>query len=630
MNNNNQTTKAIFVAVGLALLVIAIFFPVTHFGFVNYDDPEYVLHNSVVQSGINLKSLLWAFARVDSGFTYWHPLSWCSHMLDCELFGLNAGAHHAVNVIFHAANAVILFFLLRRMTGALWRSAIVSAIFAVHPLQVDTVAWITERKNVLSTLLWLLTLMSYVRYTEVARQLPATGERRKLMHYGLTLVLFALGLMAKPMLVTIPCVLLILDFWPLNRFEHFTRRDVLRLLSEKLPFFVLAAVSAAITIAAHRNMGLVISKAQISLPDRVLGSIIGYSLYFKKLIWPTDLAVFYPRPVSWATTQIAFGLLFVVAMAGVMIKCYRTRPFVTFGLLWFFGTLVPVIGILQVGDQLMADRFTYVPMIGLLIAVVWAIRDLIANRAKLGAILSCSIIATLIPVTSNQLTHWKDSESLFRHAALVTENNFIAHYNLGCTLLDQGRLDEALAAFEQVDKILPNDQDAHSYIGQILSRQQKHEAAVDHFKLASIGYERLRDTNRWAGAEINAGEELVRLKRNSEALTHFEKALALDPENPIPHNEAAWILATGAHSTPDHGRKAVSLALTACKLSEWKRPAFIGTLDAAYACAGYYNDAIGTAAKVIELADKENDTFLAQLARERLALYKKKKRFRTS
>jgi len=406
-----DSTARVWICIALVLVTFALYWPVRHHAFINYDDPLYVTHNPNVKAGLTWHGVVWAFRATEAH--NWHPLTWLSHMLDCQLFGPNPGAHHLVNVAFHALNAVLLYLVLGRMTGAWWRSAAVAALFALHPLQVGSVAWIAERKNLLSTSFWLLTLWAYARYAE------ATTRASKRNAYSLALVCFALGLMCKPMLVTVPFVLLLLDGWPLRRLQLATLGSR---LVEKLPFFALGAASSAATIwaatseAQERSFS---SLHRLPLGLRIENALISYLRYLGKMIWPVGLSVFYPYPTAW---PLWLALLSALALALITLSALRWAarcPPLLVGWLWFMGTLVPVIGLVQVGVQSMADRFMYVPMIGLLIAIVWGVSELSLrwNVPKpVVSVVAAMVLVACATLTRLEVRRWKDTETLLKTA----------------------------------------------------------------------------------------------------------------------------------------------------------------------------------------------------------------------
>jgi len=616
----------IVIYAALALTTLAAFWPVLECGFVNYDDPLYVTANPQVQGGLCWPGVRWAFTAQHA--SNWHPVTWLSHMLDCQLFGLNAGAHHLVNVLFHTVNVLLLFLVLRQMTGALWRSAVVAALFAWHPLQVDTVAWIAERKNVLSTLFWLLTLWAYSRYAEIKVRSPgSSGRGRK--WYGLALLFLALGLMSKPMLVTVPCTLLLLDYWPLKRFQLTTAKAtclvLIRLVWEKLPFFALAAASSFMTIAAHRGLGIMDTGTVLPFELRVENALVSYLRYLGKTIWPDNLAILYLHPREWpALTVGACGLLLVVA-SSLAVWAFRKRSYLFVGWFWFLGVLVPAIGLIQAGEQAMADRFSYVPLIGLFIAVTWggweAVQRwpqsrLLAYVAALLALASCLVI------TRGQLRHWKDSQAVFEHCVRVTPNNFVAHNNLGFALATQGKLEEAKAHYLEALRIQPYYAESLRNMGVVLTQQGKTEEGLRYL------YEAVRVKPQFKDVYAKLGLALAAEGRFEEAVARYREALRLKPDWPEAHNNLAWILATHPDEKLRNGAEAVAHAQRACELTRYRVPIMVGTLAAAYAEAGSFDDAIATAQKAHEMALTKCQTELAKKNLELLNLYRSGKPYR--
>jgi len=540
-------------------LVLWVYWPALSSGFINYDDETYVTGNPHVQAGLTANGLLWAVTRLHGEGTYWHPLTWVSHMLDCQLYGLKPWGHHLTNVLLHACNSLLVFFLFRRMAGALWPCALLAALFAVHPLQVDTVAWVAERKNLLSALFWLLTTWAYVRY----------AEHPRLNRYALVLVLFALGLMCKPVLVTLPFVLLLLDYWPLRRFQpapgDLQISTFGRLAWEKMPLFLLAAASSALTIVAHRSLGLLAASPARTLDCRVENALVSYARYLGKAVWPSKLAIFYPYPEAWPLWQIGLSALLLGAVSimavtlgglwtyggrarhsvratapaatdipspvsdghGALWSAHSTaRPWLLVGWLWFLGVLVPFIGLVQAGDQAMADRFMYVPLLGLLLLCVWGSCDLAEwcrlpwfslIAAALAAITVCAAVA------HRQAEYWKNSEVLFRHAVAVTEDNALAHNNLGSALLSEGRPAEAVTQFQIALQLKPDNTDLLNNLACALSKQGLTNEAFAQLQRALA-----LDPNR-ADTHYNLGSLLLQTGRTEEGLAQYQAALRLNP-----------------------------------------------------------------------------------------------------
>ena len=426
----------------LALVTLLVYLPAIHDDFLNYDDGDYVTENRVVQNGISWAGIQWAFTGWHA--SNWHPVTWLSHMVDCDLFRLYPGGHHLVNILLHAANTAFFFGLLLRLTNAFWPAAFIAALFGLHPLHVESVAWISERKDVLSTFFALLALWKYVGYC-----------RKKSRHdFWLVGLFFALGLMAKPMLVTLPLVMLFLDYWPLQRLKTMNWSH---LLFEKWPFYMLAAASCLVTFLAQRQ-DAVATLQKTSLVLRFENIPTAYLGYLLKMIWPVDLAVFYPLPkqVPWEHWALAAAILISISIAVWQMR--QQKPYLLMGWLWFLVTLVPVIGLVQVGDQAMADRYTYFPLTGIFIAVTFAVREaMVANPAMKSAMAAVAILilSACTALTENQLGYWRDSETLFNHALTVTGDNATAHLNLGAALEADGKPAPALAEYQQVLQLDP-------------------------------------------------------------------------------------------------------------------------------------------------------------------------------
>jgi protein O-mannosyl-transferase len=602
----------------LSALVFLVFSPALSSGFINYDDETYVTANPHIQGGLTATGLAWAFGRLHGEQTYWHPLTWVSHMLDCQLYGLRPGGHHLTNVLLHAVNALLVFLLFRRMTGAFWRSGVLAALFAVHPLQVDTVAWVAERKNLLSAMFWMLTIWAYVAYVEKSQvsslkskatpgaEVEAPRSRRHVSrftyhvsrYYFLSLLLFALGLMCKPVLVTLPFVLLLLDYWPLRRtaergmrnaasgtpleashptlhVSRFTFHPPPRLLIEKLPFLCLSLVSSAVTLVAHRSLGLLEASSAVAVDRRIENALVSYGRYLGKTLWPSKLAIFYPYPDAWPRWEVVLSGLLLAVITVTAISICRRRPWPLVGWLWFVGVLVPFIGLVQAGAQAMADRFMYVPLIGLLIALVWGICDLTTHLRGRGFTLSAAALVAIglcAVLAHRQAGYWKDSELLFRHAVSVTENNALAHNNLGAALLSKGRIDEAVAQFQlalqtkpdnidllnnlacalekngltnqaflQLERALtlnPNRADTHNNLGSLLLQTGRVEDGIAQYQ------EALRLKPDLAQAEGNLGSALFREQRSDEAIVHLRQAAALAPYDASAHRHLAAALAS--------------------------------------------------------------------------------------
>ena len=503
----------------LAFATAAAFWQVRNCDFVNYDDPAYVTKNQHVQQGLTLDGIRWAFTAKCCG--NWHPLTMVSHMLDCQLFGAdNPGWHHLHNLLLHIVNTLLLFAVLRQMTGALWRSAFVAAAFALHPLHVESVAWISERKDVLSTLFWILTMAAYLRYVK------RTGAG----WYMLTLLVFALGLMSKPMLVTLPFVLLLLDYWPLGRFSG--DDNVLRwktawpLIREKIPFFALSAISSIVTFVVQQSSGAVQPIAVLRPTIRVVVAVVSYAEYINKLLWPSRLAVFYPLG-TMSVGQFVMAVLLLVGVSVCVIRLAQQYKYLPVGWLWYLGTLVPVIGLVQVGGQSMADRYSYVPFTGLFIIIAWGVPDMLAQwrYRKIAVGASAIMVLSLWSVcTVLQVRHWRNNVMLFEQAIEVTEGNYIAHNQLGNRLQAEGKLDEAISHYREAIRIKPKYARAHYNLGCALFRLDGLDEAISCYNKA------LELKPDYAEAENNLGALLAKQRRFHEAIGHFRQALQIKPD----------------------------------------------------------------------------------------------------
>ena len=823
MDSNNSLRRTMFICVLLSALTLAAYWPVFHNDFISYDDPDYVTTNLHVAGGLSWENVIWAFCTAHSG--NWHPLTWLSHMLDAQFFGLNPGWHHLTNILLHGANAVLLFLLLQYLTGAPWRSAFVAALFALHPLHVESVAWVAERKDVLSTFFFMLTLRAYASYAE-GRSKNAEGPSneptaRLALHasrfYVLSLILFALGLMSKPMLVTLPFILLLFDIWPLERlrlsavncqlsdsisplFTLHPLSSLRPLVLEKLPFFALAATSCVVTYFVQAGAGAAVSLNAIPLRWRLFNALFSYVIYLRKMIWPTDLAVTYPLPGphlasgAWPAGQLLAAALFLLAVSAVAMWRWKRQPWLATGWFWYLGTLVPVIGLVQVGGQARADRYTYIPLIGIFICLVWGTAELCSacrrryqqahrqdseiggqdsapldtsacrgGKALWGRLLPGAagllVVGACIVATRNQLSYWRDDVALFEHAlAIAPYDNAAAHYalgraftrqskyalaishyqavaetdplypglysNLAGALMLMGKPNQAAEQYRTALRLKPGDASARDSLARVLLALGKYdEALAEYAELARIApaspvpafgkgtlllaegraaeaegnfEEALRRKpdhaealtglatalvmqNRFAEAEgrfrevlrlsptnarvhILFGKMLLSLGRDTEASTCFATALQLAPDLPaksiqsakadISHgqfqaavsrlatvlqllpddaealNELAWIRASAPESRIRNGAEAVHLAERACRLSGGKEARFYGALDAAYAEAGRFDEAIQTAQKVREMAQAAGQEEIAQGAEQRMALYRQHQPYR--
>ena len=541
------------VCIFLAAVIWVVFGRTLGYNFVNYDDERYVYENSVVQKGLTGEGFRWAFTHVCSA--NWHPLTWLSHMLDCQLYGLNAGGHHLTSVLLHTATAILLFLVLRRMTGFLWRSAFVAAVFAIHPLRVESVAWVAERKDVLSGLFFMLTLWAYARYVQRQARVEAKMARLWTLDYGLVVLLFALGLMCKPMLVTLPFVLLLLDCWPLGRvagggwrvtgekkekpstlncnpnvfgapFLGATKQseDGSTLLLEKLPLLGLAVASCVVTIFAQHEA--LQSFENMSLPLLMGNALISCVAYLGQMFWPSGLAVLYPFTAgSVGVSKVVLSLVLLAGISGGVFVLRRRAYFLT-GWLWYLIMLAPVIGIVQVGPQARADRYTYLPQIGLYLLLTWAAADLCAGwrhrRVVLG-VTATAILTALIVCARAQTAYWQNSESLWTHTLACTSDNLIAHNNLGVVLLQKGDVDGAVVHFQQALQIKPDSVQVHNNLGLALKKQGHIEEAMEQYD-KSI---QINPNN--SEAQYNLGLALADKGRFEEAIEKYRQAIQISP-----------------------------------------------------------------------------------------------------
>lgn len=532
--------KKVMIILVLIILILGAYWQVQDYEFVIYDDPDYVTENYAIQSGITWQSIADTFT--DLRTSNWHPLTMMSHLLDWQMYRGKAGGHHWTSVIIHIFNTILLFLLLNKLTGAVWRSALVAALFAVHPINVESVAWIAERKNVLSTFFWLATMLFYVRYVKA----PDWKS------YLPVLICFALGLMSKPMLVTLPFVLLLMDYWPLNRTVINTQDEtdtgmkaqwsikkakLSSLIAEKIPLFVLAAISSGVTVYAARKAGTVAPIVFIPMMQRIDNALLSYVLYLKKLFWPMDLAVFYPH-TDIHMRQLLPAVLLLVLITGVVCKYYKKYPYLVVGWFWYLGTLVPVIGIVQVGMQSMADRYAYVPFIGVFMALSWSVNDILTKSIakKMAVAVWVTVLAALVFMTYHQNKYWENSYTLFDHAIKTTRMHFVPYKNLGIYLVGENKYEEAIYYLNKAVAMNENDPALHNSLGVSWLMLGRYIEAERHFQIS------LRIDLEQANVHNNLGMVLVHQMKIDEALQHFQKAIQLEPQFANAHYQAAIIL----------------------------------------------------------------------------------------
>jgi tetratricopeptide (TPR) repeat protein len=592
----------------LAALTWIVFCQTLWHDFINYDDPRYVYENTEITSGLSFGGIAWAFTHIHS--TNWHPLTTISHMLDCQLYGLRAGWHHFTNVLLHTVVVILLFLALAKMTGAFWRSGFVAAVFAIHPLRVESVAWIAERKDVLSGGFFMLTLLAYLHYT----RLPS------LRRYLVVVFVLACGLMSKPMLVTLPFVLLLLDYWPLDRIRG---QFWMRLL-EKLPLVALSAISSIATLVAQK--GAVGWTEDLPIFERINNAVVSYILYIWQMFWPARLAVFYPHPENalppW---EIIASLLLLICITAVAIALRKQRPYLMTGWLWYLGMLVPVIGLVQVGWQGRADRYTYLPQIGLYIAVTWAVADLTASWRRQRTILSVAalvVVGVLSSCAFVQTSYWRDSETLFKRALAITRNNDVAENNLGIVFLGQGKLDEAISLLQAAVALRPENSPAHENLAKALIQKGEVADALVHYqKLLELQPDNIEVHNI-------VGTVLVQQHRIRDGVEEWQKVLAIQPDNGNAMSNLAWVFATSPDDSLRDGVNAVQLAQEAVRISARRIPLLFRTLAAAYAETGDFSKAIQTVQEGIELANSQGNQGLATELQGNISLYQEQRPLR--
>jgi protein O-mannosyl-transferase len=642
----------------IVVLVWIVFGQTLGHDFVNYDDKTYVYGNSLVEDGLSWHGLARAF--VDTQTNNWHPLTIISHMIDCQVYGLKQGGHHFTNVLLHTIAVVLLLLFLRDVTGHFWRSAFVTALFAIHPLRVESVAWIAERKDVLSAVFFLLTLGAYARYV----------RSRSLGRYLTMSILFACGLMSKPMLVTTPAVLLLLDYWPLARGQRsevrgqrFKGEIWLRLVVEKLPLFALSAASSIVAFALQVQSPS--SVGQLPFFWRLQNALVTYVTYIWQMFWPANLAVFYPHPDNHlALWQVALAAAFLIGTSWAVFALRRSRPYLLIGWLWYLIMLLPVIGIVEVGLQGHADRYTYLPQVGLYIALTWFVADISASlrhRKEILATAGSAVVITLSLCAWKQTTYWRNSETLWTHTLAVTTDNDVALTNFGTFLMERGQLGEALSYFQRALAVRSRSEHhhynfslalIHDSVGNVLARQGRLDEAIVHLRQAvelrpdypdahyNLGTALFQKGDldgaiaQWrttlsihpydAGAHTSLGNALVQKGFLGEAVDHYEKALQSEPDSILPLNNLAWVMSTGPDDSLRNNEIAVELATKANQLSKESNPVFIRTLAAAYAQAGQFENAIETARRASKQAKSQGSNDLAVEIQQDVDLYQRR------
>jgi Flp pilus assembly protein TadD len=524
--------KVTLICLGLVGLVVWTFWPSVSNGFVNLDDPLYVYENAHVLAGLTWQGIGWAFTTLDGGL--WHPLTWLSLMLDCQIFGLRAGYHHLTSLLLHAATTLLVFLTFRRMTSATWRSVAIAVLFGLHPLHVESVAWVADRKDVLGALFWMLALLAYVIYVEQSKardkESAASIRFHSSPYYLLSLFFFVCGLMSKTTVLTLPAILLLLDWWPLGRFRVSTLRH---LFLEKVPFLAAGALAASIGIYGQKQLGAVPDVVQFPIGDRIANAALSFMCYLVQTFWPVDLAAYYPYPATFPLRPVFFATLLILIASALLLWAARRRPYLAVGWLWYVVTLLPVIGLVQVGGHSRADRYTYVPLIGLFLLVTWAAHDF-TKRWRYQAVMlsSATVIVTSVclVLTRRQIGYWKDGETLFRHAIAVTRDNPMAQMNLGVALTRKGQLDEAVGHLQEAVRLAPNHAQAHNNLGVALGRQRRLDEAIVQLQ------EAIRIFPNLADAHANLGDALSVKGDFDEAITQYQQAIQLNPNYADTHN----------------------------------------------------------------------------------------------
>ena len=574
---HRQKHIRVFIYAGIVAATLAAYEPIRHNDFTHYDDNNYIYDNPQVTSGITLQSLGEAFTKPH--YYMWHPLTTISHILDWQLFGANPLGHHIVNLLLHIVNALLLFWILTNLTSSIWASGFVAAVFALHPLQVESVAWAAERKTVLSGLFWFVSIAVYIWFT----------KRPSIRRYVFLFVVYGLCIMTKPIVVTLPFVLLLLDYWPLERVKKVSAG---KLITEKIPLLALSITLSVITLIAQRSGGVVQTLERAPLDYRVANMFLSYIRYIGKMIWPSRLALFYTHPRLNISDALAVtcAVLFIL-LTVLCIEIGRRKRYATFGWLWYAGTLVPVIGLVQSGTQAMANRYMYIPMVGLLIVIAWGVRDFIVKRPgiRTAAAVMCVIaLSSILILTRIQVGHWRNDRTLFEYTLKVTEDNILAENNYGLALLEAGSIDEAIEHFTNARRINKYYVSAYINLGMAYSRQGKYEPAIQN----------------------------------------WTKALELKPNSLEALNNLAWVMATVNEATIEDANKAIELVKRVCEQTGYKNPSMMDTLAAAYAAAGRFEEAVKTAGQAVEEAKRSGKEDLANEIQDRIKLYQSGERYR--
>jgi tetratricopeptide (TPR) repeat protein len=626
-SGHREKRVKLLICIGLVAATFAAYEPTLRNGFVNYDDDKYITQNPRVTGGITPDSVAWAFTQPH--YYMWHPLTTLSYMLDCQLFGLNASLHHLVSLLFHIANALLVFWIFTNLTGLIWPSAFIAAVFALHPLQVESVAWAAERKTVLSGLFWFLTMAVYIWYT----------KRRGIRRYTLLFLIYGLCIMTKPIVVTLPFVLLLLDYWPLERVklelsikpltpnaESPRKISAALLIIEKIPLLILSAVLAVITFISQQTGNVVSSLEKIPLNLRIANVFVSYIKYIGKVIWPSGLAVIYPYfHLNLTDAAVIICALLLVLATVFSIYIGRRRKYVLVGWLWYVGTLVPMVGLIQVGSQSMANRYVYISILGLLIIAVFAVKEFVADKTRRKIVIAISaagLLFTLGILTRMQVKHWQNDFTLFGYALKVTENNVVAESGLGSALFKAGRYNEAVPYLTKAIRISPTHFNARNNLGMVFLKLGKLNEAIACFD------ELIKQKQDSSIVYVNLALVYYKQGRYDLAMQNCAKAEQLKPNDIESLNNMAWLFATIGDASARDANKAIVYARRACELSAYNDADNLDTLAVAYAAAGKFNDAIMTAEKALNVAKAAGQQNTAREIQNRLELYKVGKPYR--
>ncbi len=623
---NQEKRIKLLICFGLVVLTFAAYSPILHNGFVNYDDDVYITENPSVTSGITKDSIVWAFTESHSFM--WHPLTTLSHMLDYQFFGLKAPWHHFVNLLFHIINALFVFWIFSNLTGTIWPIAFIAAVFALHPVQVESVAWAAERKTVLSGLFWFLTIAVYLWYT----------KRPGIERYILLFLMYGLCIMTKPVVVTLPFVLLLMDYWPLERVKWDYNRQTSNpkpvplkisaplLIAEKVPLFLLSGILAIITMTSQQSGNVVASLEVMPLELRISNIFLSYIKYIGKFVWPSGLAVIYPLyHLNLTDIAVIISILLFALVTVFCIYIGRRRKYVAVGWLWFIGTLVPMIGLVQSGAQSMANRYMYIPILGLLIAAVFSMKEIAADRVRrkfIAAVSAGIILLVLVILTRMQVKHWHDDFTLFGYAIDVTKNNIIAERNFGISLYKAGRLNDAAKHLAKVTQTSPTFYEARNDLGKVYLKLGRLNDAIECFN------EVIKQKQDSPKGYVNLAVAYYQQGNYDLALQNCSKAEKLKLNEVEMLNNLAWLLATVGNLSAGDANKAMDYARRACEMTAYKSADNLDTLAVAYAAMGKFNDAVNTAQKALNIAKNKGQENTAREIEKRLALYKAGKPYR--